>query len=71
MSADMERLAAEFERFQARIKDAEHRFSGVAEKQEQLGYYETEADISAGWSTSLTFPMRRGGGHDAPIDGPR
>lgn len=36
MSAELERLAAEFEKFQARIKQAEHKFSGVEEMQERL-----------------------------------
>lgn len=43
MSADLERLAAEFERFQARIKQAEQKFSGVGEMREQLAQLEAVA----------------------------
>ncbi|MBB4678847.1 YbaB/EbfC family nucleoid-associated protein [Crossiella cryophila] len=40
MSADLERLAAEFEKFQAKIKQAEVKFAGVGEMQERLGQLE-------------------------------
>ncbi|MET0134432.1 MAG: YbaB/EbfC family nucleoid-associated protein [Kibdelosporangium sp.] len=43
MSADLERLAAEFERFQARIRQAEVNFGGVAEMQEQVARLEVVA----------------------------
>ncbi|TCO58288.1 YbaB/EbfC family nucleoid-associated protein [Actinocrispum wychmicini] len=36
LSADLERLAAEFEKFQARIKQVEVKFSGVGDMQERL-----------------------------------
>jgi DNA-binding protein YbaB len=36
LSADMDRLAAEFTKFQAKIKQAEVKFQGVAEMREQL-----------------------------------
>jgi DNA-binding protein YbaB len=40
VSADLERLAAEFERFQAKIRQAEVNFRGVAEMQEQVSRLE-------------------------------
>ena len=40
MSADLERLAAEFEKFQAKIKQAEVKFSGVGELGDQLARLE-------------------------------
>ncbi|PPK60748.1 YbaB/EbfC family nucleoid-associated protein [Actinokineospora auranticolor] len=43
MSADLERLTAEFEGFQARIRQAEARFSGVGQMQEQLAELEVVA----------------------------
>lgn len=43
MSADLERLAAEFEKFQAKIKQAELKFSGVGDMQERLGQLEAAA----------------------------
>lgn len=49
MSADLERLAAEFERFQAKIKQAEVKFAGVGEMQDRLTQLEavaTSADRS-------------------------
>jgi DNA-binding protein YbaB len=39
----MERLAAEFEQFQARIKQAERRFGGVGEMQERIAELEAVA----------------------------
>ncbi|MCO1581886.1 YbaB/EbfC family nucleoid-associated protein [Crossiella sp. SN42] len=43
MSADLERLAAEFEKFQAKIKQAEVKFSGVGDMQERLGQLQAAA----------------------------
>ncbi|ALG13252.1 YbaB/EbfC family nucleoid-associated protein [Kibdelosporangium phytohabitans] len=43
MSADMERLVAEFEKFQAKIKTAEAKFGGVGEMQDQLAQLEVAA----------------------------
>lgn len=43
MSADLERLAAEFQKFQTKIKQAEQRFSGVGDMREQLSRLEAVA----------------------------
>jgi DNA-binding protein YbaB len=43
VSAELERLTAEFEKFQARIKQAEVKFSGLGEMQERLGQLEAVA----------------------------
>ena len=43
MSAELERLAAEFEKFQTRLKQAEVRFSGVGEMRDQLERLEAVA----------------------------
>ena len=43
MSAEIERLAAEFEKFQAKIRQAEVRFSGVGEMQGRLAELEVVA----------------------------
>lgn len=43
MSAELERLTAEFEKFQARIKQAEVKFSGLDEMRERLGQLEAVA----------------------------
>jgi DNA-binding protein YbaB len=43
VSAELERLTAEFEKFQARIKQAEVTFSGLGEMQERLGQLEAVA----------------------------
>jgi DNA-binding protein YbaB len=43
VSAELERLAAEFEKFQARIKQAEVKFGGLGEMQERLGQLEAVA----------------------------
>lgn len=43
MSADVERLAAEFEKFQSKVKQAELTFSGVGEMQDQLAQLEVVA----------------------------
>jgi hypothetical protein len=53
VSADLERLAAEFERFQAKIRQAEVNFGGVAEMQEQVSRLEvvaTSPTVPCGWS---------------------
>ncbi|TCO62935.1 YbaB/EbfC family nucleoid-associated protein [Actinocrispum wychmicini] len=46
MSADVERLAAEFAKFQSKIQDAELRFSGVGEMQDQVARLEVVATSS-------------------------
>lgn len=43
VSAELERLTAEFEKFQARIKQAEVKFSGLDEMRERLGQLEAVA----------------------------
>ena len=43
MSAELERLAAEFEKFQAKIKQAERKFGGVGEMQERMAELEAVA----------------------------
>lgn len=43
MSAELERLAAEFEKFQARIKQAERTFGGVGDMRERLAELEAVA----------------------------
>jgi DNA-binding protein YbaB len=43
VSADLERLAAEFERFQAKIKQAEVKFAGVGEMQDRITRLEAVA----------------------------
>lgn len=43
MSAELERLAAEFEKFQNKIKQAEVKFSGLAEMRDQLARLEAVA----------------------------
>jgi len=43
VSADLERLAAEFGRFQAKIKQAEVKFAGVGEMQDRLTQLEAVA----------------------------
>jgi DNA-binding protein YbaB len=43
VSAELERLTAEFEKFQARIKQAEVTFSGLGELEERLGQLEAVA----------------------------
>lgn len=40
MSAELDRLAAEFEKFQAKIKQAEQKFSGVVEMQDRIAELE-------------------------------
>jgi DNA-binding protein YbaB len=53
VSADLERLAAEFEKFQTRIKQAEVKFSGVADMQDRLADLEAVA-ISPDRSVRVT-----------------
>lgn len=43
MSAELERLAAEFEKFQAKIKQAERTFGGVGEMRERMAELEVVA----------------------------
>jgi DNA-binding protein YbaB len=43
VSAELERLAAEFEKFQAKIKQAERKFGGVGDMQERMAELEAVA----------------------------
>lgn len=53
MSAQMEQLLAQFETFQAKVKEAEARFAGVGDMQEQIAQLETAVTSPDGTVTVI------------------